>query len=387
MRTLLYIFVLLLTNSLVGQGINFFHGTWEEAIELAAKEQKLIFVDAYAKWCGPCKRMARDVFSQESVGDFYNTNFINMKIDMEEGMGITFRRQYPVSAFPTLFFIDEKGEIVKKSVGGKRTPDFIGLGKTVMASYDRSGDFAEQYEKGDRNYDLVLNYINALNQAQKPSGKIANDFLRNNNDLNQEQLANFLFAALVSSDTKVFDMYLDNIEAIKNIQGSEATLDKVEKACHNTVRTAMSFESLALLSDAQETMIKYHPAKGEEFRLRSSIDYARSLNDIKMLQESMYELTEQIISDQIPEKVAVAEELMLYHQLDETVANTAEQIMNKVVKKSSDPEHRFIYAQILKANNKSKKALKEAQKAYKSASDKDACYDDLEQLIDELKAD
>ena len=140
MRVLALLFSLFAFVTISGQGINFFHGTWEEALEQAAKEQKLIFVDAYAKWCGPCKRMAKNVFTQQVVGDYYNDNFINMKIDMEEGMGLSFRQKYRVSAFPTLFYINENGEIVKKSVGGKGIDGFIALGKGVVASYDRSGD-------------------------------------------------------------------------------------------------------------------------------------------------------------------------------------------------------------------------------------------------------
>lgn len=51
----------------------------------AEKENKLVFFDAYAVWCGPCKLMVKNIFPLETVGDFYNANFINVKIDMEKG--------------------------------------------------------------------------------------------------------------------------------------------------------------------------------------------------------------------------------------------------------------------------------------------------------------
>ena len=53
-------------------------GTWEEAIEMANQEEKIIFVDAFTTWCGPCKRMSKLVFTDESVGQFYNRHFIKM---------------------------------------------------------------------------------------------------------------------------------------------------------------------------------------------------------------------------------------------------------------------------------------------------------------------
>ena len=96
-----YYFFLLLANfgvmaagsAQVEEGIKFFEGTWEEALTLAKKEHKIIFVDAYTTWCGPCKQMAKDVFTQKEVGDFYNKSFINVKLDMEKGEGIGFSQK------------------------------------------------------------------------------------------------------------------------------------------------------------------------------------------------------------------------------------------------------------------------------------------------------
>ena len=233
--------LLLFSSTLIfGQGINFFHGTWEEALQQAAKEEKLIFVDAYAKWCGPCKRMAKDVFTQQSVGDYYNENFINMKIDMEEGMGLTFRQDYPVRAFPTLMFIDEKGEIVRKQVGAQQVPGFIALGEDVVTSYDRSGEYAEEYEKGIRDYDLVLQYVKALNKSGKPSSKIANDFLRNNKDLSGDRLTDFLYEAVTTSDSRIFDLYTAQLPALKAKYGTEAAMAKINQAGEASLETAIA---------------------------------------------------------------------------------------------------------------------------------------------------
>ena len=70
------------------KGISFHDNKpWKEILQLAKKENKLIFMDCYTSWCGPCKALAKNVFTQEKVGDFFNPRFINVKYDMEKGDG------------------------------------------------------------------------------------------------------------------------------------------------------------------------------------------------------------------------------------------------------------------------------------------------------------
>lgn len=76
--------VILLPATAQESGIRFFHGTWDEAVALAKKEKKKIFVDFFTEWCGPCLNMALTVFPLPEVGETYNKNFICLKIDAEK---------------------------------------------------------------------------------------------------------------------------------------------------------------------------------------------------------------------------------------------------------------------------------------------------------------
>lgn len=100
------------------EGIVFKKINLEKAKKLAAQEGKLIFIDAYTSWCGPCKKMAATTFKDAEVGEFFNENFINIKIEMEKDAdGPDAARRYNVRAYPTLLIIDEEGNLVKQTIG------------------------------------------------------------------------------------------------------------------------------------------------------------------------------------------------------------------------------------------------------------------------------
>jgi thioredoxin 1 len=113
------------------KGIQFTEGSWASLLKKAKKENKLIFLDAYTTWCGPCKQLQKNVFTREDVAGVFNGNFINVKIDMEAGEGPALARRYPIEGYPTLFFINGKGKVVKQLLGYQQPQDLIKAAKSV----------------------------------------------------------------------------------------------------------------------------------------------------------------------------------------------------------------------------------------------------------------
>lgn len=105
---------------------------WKEILSAAKAQNKLIFLDAYATWCGLCKYLQNNVFTQTSVGNYFNKNFINVKMDMEVGEGVKLAETLGVSSYPTLFFINGKGEVVHKFIGAMEAKEFVSLGKDAV---------------------------------------------------------------------------------------------------------------------------------------------------------------------------------------------------------------------------------------------------------------
>lgn len=259
-----------------GQGITFETLTWKEAMQKAKDSDKLMFVDAYAEWCGPCKAMAKNVFTQESVGDFFNQNFINLKLDMEKEDGVSFGHKYPVSAYPTLIFIDGDGKLIKKVVGGQQATGLIAVAQEAMKNNDKSGKYAKKYEDGDRSYDLVYSYIKALNDVDKPSLKISNDFLDSSPNLSESQRLKFVFEAAVESDSRLFDEVIANKSKIIKLVGNEVFEVKCRRACEAGVKKAIEFEMESLMIDAIDKGEKTFPDDIDDFRYRSYMAFYKS---------------------------------------------------------------------------------------------------------------
>jgi len=114
-------------------GIQFFSGTWQEALAEAKEEKKIIFLDAYASWCGPCKLMSANTFTDASVGEFFNKNFISYKMDMEKHAdGPRLSRKYALKAYPTLYFINGDENLVHEALGYMKPQELIAVGEIAL---------------------------------------------------------------------------------------------------------------------------------------------------------------------------------------------------------------------------------------------------------------
>ncbi len=158
--------------------INFENSDWETIKAKARAENKLIFFDAYAVWCGPCKVMDRDVFTKEEVAGFFNEKFINAKFDMEKGEGINLKEQFNVTAYPTYMFINADEEVVHQIVGSMAAEKFLNHAGTALSD-DNLMSLQNRYQSGNREAGFIKKYLKALQAANYGNevGKVAQEFL------------------------------------------------------------------------------------------------------------------------------------------------------------------------------------------------------------------
>jgi thiol-disulfide isomerase/thioredoxin len=263
------------------QGIVFFTGNWDDALKLAKEQEKPIFIDAFTTWCGPCKMMAKNVFPDEEVGDFINRNFISIQIDMEQADGLKFGRSYPVNAYPTLYFVDFDGKVIKKSVGAMQAAGFLDFSKKVINSIDRSVELEKAYTAGKRDPQFILNYIKALNKSSKPSLRVTNDYLRTQTDLTTEINRRIILEAATEADTKVFDMLMSDRNGIAVVESDQVVQNRIIDACRRTVEKAIRFKNTALLEEAKTKMRNAYPDRAKPFAARADMNLALANQNLK----------------------------------------------------------------------------------------------------------
>ena len=107
---LLY-FGVLAMGSIYAQGIEFFHGTYEEALQKARAEGKQIFVDVYTSWCGPCKMLAPmlEKLSEEMT----QVSIVSVDVDEEQEVAM----KYSIFSVPTMLIFKD----------GKKVDQLVGL--------------------------------------------------------------------------------------------------------------------------------------------------------------------------------------------------------------------------------------------------------------------
>jgi thioredoxin-related protein len=99
--------------------------SWQQALDRAKEENKYLFVDAYTDWCGWCKVMDRNTFSNDTVGDHMNSRFVSVKIEMETDWGIDLAMKYGVRGFPTFLVFSPEGVLVQRIVGYQPPEQFL----------------------------------------------------------------------------------------------------------------------------------------------------------------------------------------------------------------------------------------------------------------------
>lgn len=279
MKKLAILILLCFSHSLFaqGDGIQFKKNTpWADVLNEAKQSGKLIFVDVYTETCAPCVNMDNHIFPKKEVGDVYNSQFINYKLDAEKGEGPSLAKNYHVTYYPTYLFIDGDGALIYRS-GSFMEADVL-INQSKMALKERS--------EGVRLADLQNRY-----DAEKNDKAFMYSYVRKNTDLqsNTHQMLEAYIALLdpqERAEKKNLQLIIDNGSYLNDVLQLGTAMDVLEenqelfpellaskdlpsenfknffnRVVNTTLAAASSQNNRALLNRA----LKYKPSAAESF--------------------------------------------------------------------------------------------------------------------------
>ena len=103
-----------------------------KGLELAKKGKKPLMVDFYADWCGWCKKLDKDTYSNSELIKL-STKFISVKVNTDKDFQDA--RKYKVRGLPTIIFLKSDGEIINKVIGYRDKEYFIKIMKEVIKNH------------------------------------------------------------------------------------------------------------------------------------------------------------------------------------------------------------------------------------------------------------
>lgn len=261
---------LFLGNKSKAQGIIFESGSFTEALVKARTENKLLFVDVYTSWCGPCKRMSQETFTQTKLGNYFNRNFINYKQDGEKNDGPELMKKFDITTVPTFLFLDGDGKLVLKLHGFHDAKDFLNIASNIDFFLKYGGSTqVEMYKKGSGTVEFFKDYYEIAPEKEKPV--LLNRYL---SAMSDDQLLSEQSASLIGSISVYnYDLFLRIAKGIAKVKSSA------------------SFDYLALYISPFENMIATYLEEsineGRQERFRQLLEIKHILDQSKQKKDDI----------------------------------------------------------------------------------------------------
>lgn len=207
------------------EGVNFRDLSYAEALAQAKTEKKLVFIDCYTTWCGPCKNMTNNIFPQKAAGDYFNPRFVCVKYDMEKGEGKELAEKFDVHAYPSFLIVRPDGTVQHKLVGGSGLEEFIkrvekGMNEETSLLYQ-----TQLYEKGEMDKQQLLAYKECLSEADdvQQAAKVYNELMEQLTDTEkvQEEYWSIYEDESCVIGSPVFDFLLAHLPVVRENVGAE----------------------------------------------------------------------------------------------------------------------------------------------------------------------
>ena len=252
LRYLAAVVLLLLALHASGQ-VEFSEVTTREEMELAQKKasdgQLMLFVDVYATWCGPCKQMDNQVYTDPDVATYMNEHFISVRMDGETVYGREYAAAQELQGYPSMFIFSKEGEPVSKIIGFTPADELITSLKGTVDNYREMRTLRTKYSRGTLETGEFARYISVMRAMgnEEEAERLSSEYMEQviNGRLTDDDLQ--VVAYYMDVDDPWWPQFSSDRKRLKKVLGEDFML-ALEKIYNNSLVAAVESSSIGTIS-------------------------------------------------------------------------------------------------------------------------------------------
>jgi thiol-disulfide isomerase/thioredoxin len=285
------------------QGIIFRQDDWQNVLMQAKAQKKLIFVDIYTTWCGPCKEMDKKTFTDGMVGDKFNAKFVNYKLDAEKGFGITLAKRYNVTSYPTCLFVDANENLIYKQEGLLRSGDLLKEADMVINNQANAKPLwalDKLYNEGRRDSEFLYEYIAVRSlYANIDNTTLVEEYLKTLTpiQLSSDKILRLIVNNGFKIDGKAFDLLLKFREKAEGLfeGGTEKVNMAFAQSINEVFQKALETKNNTLFEKALTANLKALPNTADRVNDKNKLAFYLAIKDVNKFSEAAEQYLDQYV--------------------------------------------------------------------------------------------
>ena len=247
----------------------------------------MVFVDVYATWCGPCKLMDKEVYTDPSVAEYMNANFVSVRMDGETDYGRKYAAEQKLEGYPSMFIFSSDGEPVSKVVGFTPADELVTSLKGTVENYRTVKEYKTKYERGTLETGDFATYISVVREMgnQEEAEELASEYMERIIDPNLSDNDIQVVAFYMDLEDDWWPEFSSDIERLKKVLGDNYML-AMEKIYNNTLVKAVEEDNIQLISKMSNelaTLVEVEATNSWDLRSLPFIQYYYYTNQMDEL--------------------------------------------------------------------------------------------------------
>jgi thioredoxin-related protein len=378
------------------KGIQFTHAsTWDEVLQKAKAENKLVFVDAYTTWCGPCKYLSKEVFTQDAVGKYFNERFVSVKIQLDttDKDDEYVKQWYPtasrmmqklkINVFPTLLFFDANGSPVHRFAGASDGEKLVADAAKALDPDQQFYTLKKRYEAGERDERLLRNFSHAALMAYQPevAQNAFSDYIQTTGAQVTKENAQLIYYMASKPTDAAFEIIARDPKAFDAVYGrAGAAQERISSVLYdNFLQQMMETGAEGVFQEQVIDLKRKYPAAVANAEAKARTFYYLNKSDWPNFTKAASAFMKQYGSKATPyEKNEIA--WAYFEHVDNKAALNEALLWSKASLVANDPNYMDTYANLLHKLGRTAEAIQVETKAMGMATDKESYKKTIEKM-------